>query len=92
MCFFPVGRLNSPNPHPVNLHLLRKHSAAIGTADEVSTDCNIEDDEKRTLKFRRAVHSVRDVCFAILNSIDVPLDRAPGPRDRKRVEARRKRT
>ena len=42
-------------PKPINLHLLWKRSAAIGTADEVSANSDVEDDKERALKLRRAV-------------------------------------
>ena len=65
----------TPDSHPINLHLLRKHRAAVGIADEVSTNRNVENDEERALKLGRAVDSARDVRFRILHTIDVPLDR-----------------
>src|ERR1043166_564805 len=89
----PLAALNLSSPHsyPINLHLLWKHSAAVGTADKVSTDCDVEDDEEWRLKLGGAVYSTCDVCLRILNAIDVPPDRASGARDRERVEARRER-
>ncbi len=42
--------LSSPDPYPINLHLLRKDSAAVGIADEVSAHRDIEEDEEWSLK------------------------------------------
>lgn len=84
------GVLVSPHSHPINLHLLRKHSAAIWGADKVSANRNVEDDEERALKLRRAIDSARNVRFRVLNPIDIPLDRSRSARDRKRMKARRK--
>jgi hypothetical protein len=66
--------LVSPDPHPVNLHLLRKYSCAVGTADEVSANRDVEKDEERALKLGGTVYSSRDVCLGILHAINVPLD------------------
>lgn len=68
----------SPDSYPINLHLLRKHGTAVGIADKVSTNSDVEDDEERSLKLGRAVDPARDVCFSILHTIDVPLDRRAG--------------
>lgn len=65
----------SPDSHPINLHLLRKYGTRVGIADEVSANCNVEEDKERSLKFGRAVYAARDVCFRILDAIDVPPDR-----------------
>src|SRR5687768_10774411 len=79
----------TPYPHPVDLHLLREDSAGVGSADKVSANCNVEDDEEWSLKFGRAVDAARYIRLRILNPIDVPLDRSCGARNRKRVKARR---
>ena len=86
-CARPPRGLVTPHSHPIDLHLLRKHSAAVGTADEISTNGNVEDNKERTLKLRRAVDAAGDVGFGILDPIDVPLDRTSGARNRERVEA-----
>src|SRR5262249_41903051 len=62
-----------PHSHPINLHLLREYSGAVRTADEVSTNCDVEQNEERSLKLRGAVYATRNVCLSILHSIDVPL-------------------
>ena len=81
-----------PHSNPVNLHLLRKHCAPVGTADKVSAHRNVENDKEWSLKLGGAVDSTRDVRLRILNSIDVPPDRTSGARNRERSEARRQRT
>ena len=81
-----------PNSHPINLHLLRKHSGAVRTADKVSANRDVEDDEERALKLGRAVYAARNVSLGILDPIHIPLDRSPGARHRKRVKTRRQRS
>src|ERR1700741_1963179 len=66
--------LVSPDPYPINLHLLRKHRTAVGIAGKVPPNRNVEKDKERTLKLGGAVDSARDVCLGILDPIDVPLD------------------
>ena len=78
----------SPDPYPINLHLLRKHCACVGTADKVSANCNVENDKEWCLKLGRTIDSTRDVRLCVLNSIDVPPDRASRTRNRERTEAR----
>src|SRR6185369_13933968 len=82
----------APHSDPINLHLLRKHRSAIGIADEVSANCNVEQNEEWRLKLRRAVYSARDVGLRILDPIDVPLDCSRRTGDGERVEARRQRS
>lgn len=48
--FVLAGFSKPPNSYPVNLHLLWKDGAAIRTADEVSTNRYVQDDEERSLK------------------------------------------
>ena len=77
MCLLPFVlfvALVTPDSHPINLHLLRKHSAAVGIADEISANRDVEDDEEWALKLGRAIDAARDVRFSILHTIDVPLD------------------
>ena len=50
-----------PNDRPVHLHLLRKYSRAVGIADEISADRDVEQDEERALKLGRAVDAARNV-------------------------------
>src|SRR6185369_13695581 len=82
----------SPNSYPVNLHLLRKYSRTVGTANKVSTNSHVKQNKEWALKLRSAIDSTRDIRLGILNSIDVPLDRTAGARDRVRVKAGRERS
>jgi len=51
------GASGSPHPHPIDLHLLRKYSAAVWTADKVTPDGYVEENKELALEFGRAVHS-----------------------------------
>jgi hypothetical protein len=61
----------SPNPHPINLHLLWKDRAAVRTADEITANRDVENDKELALKLGRAIHSARDIALEVLDPIDL---------------------
>ena len=74
LCLFAAKVLVAPDSHPINLHLLRKYRGAVGTADKVSANCDVQEDKERALKLGGAIDSTRDVRLGVLDAIDVPLD------------------
>lgn len=64
----------SPDPDVIHPQLLREWSAGVRAADEIASNCNVENDKELALELLRAVNSSRDVGLVILNPIYEPSD------------------